>query len=1024
VLAVVALAAALLATGAVAAPRRAAATSGFTDVRYGGQDRYDTAAQVGQAAFPNGAINAVIASGENFPDALAGAYLAGVKSAPMLLTPSARLSDFTAAALRQLKTKNVFLLGGPNAISPAVESQLSSQASTSQQGGNLVVTRIAGPGRYDTAALIATNGGPVGAIGNAPTAVVASGANFPDALSGGPASVAKNFPILLTDPSFEPQQTENALEQLGITNILLLGGTSAVSDGAKSQLSHNGSRTVTRIAGADRTDTAAQFYEFGITNLSFSVGKVALANGTVFPGPDALAGAPLAGHAPTGILLAATADTLGSFTTNEISKHASTLTLGLIFGGSASISPAAESQFRAAAGGSSPGPISLSSTTVQAGQAVHGTVANPSTISSITVSGCGLSSQSVPFDSNGNFSVTIPSTQAAGTCTLTFTTKDSSGGTTVQSFAITVTAATLHGLPVLKSASLTLGGPGSGGDSITYAFDPPPNPSSIPTANNFRVYRPSGAFAAGVGTPQPATNGWTVRFPAGATYNAALATVWQGAVPGPAGNFNIEGAVAVSAPAVQNVTTLAPDLTAVAVQTAGTGLTATFTFDQPLKSTSSPSGPPASFFAASCAAGGPCFELVDASGVTHKESSSTPPTLAAANQVNVTFDSVPLPTQQISRAVVQAGRIESTDPSPLGNPLESVSNPTPAPPATAKADLVGATEINCSVFPAPVPSPPPGSAKVFGGATTPQTPGMATTPGCTAAGNPTSNPIVVQFLFDRPLGGTGTACMTDGGTLPCSLFSLIDGGGVTAVASSLSDEQAIHALFPDPSDRSRLNLTFKPGRIASATGVSVATDASAPGCPTSPSSATNTCVVDESVLLAPGTAGPPPGVLNLPEVQKVTIGSNDTTVTFVFDQALEPCGNVSPPDCSTSDPNSTFGATFGDEECPSSTPGSACGLPLSFFRIYDANGIAAKPGAPSGSEQTACVQSGGGASNSISNDAKSYTFSICNGSFGTSAGPGFHVADAQKAVAAGLGVQDATVTNVPFPEGSVLTAAG
>jgi len=71
-----------------------------------------------------------------------------------LLTLPDAIPPSLTAALRNLKVKNVVILGGPSAVSPGVESQLQVTASTSSAGGNLSVTRLAGALRYDTMAAI------------------------------------------------------------------------------------------------------------------------------------------------------------------------------------------------------------------------------------------------------------------------------------------------------------------------------------------------------------------------------------------------------------------------------------------------------------------------------------------------------------------------------------------------------------------------------------------------------------------------------------------------------------------------------------------------------------------------------------------------------------------------------------------------------------------------------------------------------------------------------------------------------
>jgi putative cell wall-binding protein len=134
--------AAALAVGMlVAAP--AAADEGFRIERVAGEDRYETAAFAALAAFPAGADAVVLARGDDFPDALAGAYLAGQLGGPVLLTQPAELPEVTATAIETLGATQIYLLGGPAAISPEVEEGF---------GEEFTVTRVQGTTRYGTAA--------------------------------------------------------------------------------------------------------------------------------------------------------------------------------------------------------------------------------------------------------------------------------------------------------------------------------------------------------------------------------------------------------------------------------------------------------------------------------------------------------------------------------------------------------------------------------------------------------------------------------------------------------------------------------------------------------------------------------------------------------------------------------------------------------------------------------------------------------------------------------------------------------
>ena len=90
-------------------------------------------------------------------------------------------------------------------------------------------------------------------------AFVASADTFPDALSAGPAAAHRQSPVLLVRQDAIPQSVQTELHRLHPDNIILLGGTDAVSQrvGEKLLDTNYTNGTVTRIAGADRYDTSA-----------------------------------------------------------------------------------------------------------------------------------------------------------------------------------------------------------------------------------------------------------------------------------------------------------------------------------------------------------------------------------------------------------------------------------------------------------------------------------------------------------------------------------------------------------------------------------------------------------------------------------------------------------------------------------------------------------------------------------------------------------------------------------------------
>jgi putative cell wall-binding protein len=260
-----------------------------TTSRVGGANRYDTARLAALANFPGGSSTVILASGENFPDGLSASALAGAMGVPLLLTPTAALAAETVSALATLHAHTVQIVGGPSAVSAGVISQL-------QGLGYSVPTAIAGADRYATSAAVATAAAasaPVGTINGLKTAIIATGENFPDALSAGAAAYAKHLPILLTTTASLSPSVGPVVTALGIKNVLIMGGPSAVSAATETAIKALGV-TTTRVAGATRFETAADMAQLAINpafsgGLSMSASTIILASGLNFP--DALVAA-------------------------------------------------------------------------------------------------------------------------------------------------------------------------------------------------------------------------------------------------------------------------------------------------------------------------------------------------------------------------------------------------------------------------------------------------------------------------------------------------------------------------------------------------------------------------------------------------------------------------------------------------------------------------------------------------------------------------------------------------------------
>jgi len=290
--------------GWVASPRlldaRAAVVSRPDIRRLSGANRYATAAAISAATFTPHVQYLFIATGLNFPDALAGGALAAQLGSPLLLVQTNSIPPATLAEVQRLQPEEIYVLGSSGVVSESVAVQLSTHAPT---------YRLAGANRYATAVAV-SSGWPAGV----PNVFIATGANFPDALAGVPASGALGGgPLLLTAQTSLPPETAAELMRLDPARVVILGSSGVISDAVASQISAAAGAPVLRLAGANRFATAATVsaYAFPAAETAF------VANGLDFP--DALAGGP-SGGAFGGPLLLSTATSAQPPTMQELQR--------------------------------------------------------------------------------------------------------------------------------------------------------------------------------------------------------------------------------------------------------------------------------------------------------------------------------------------------------------------------------------------------------------------------------------------------------------------------------------------------------------------------------------------------------------------------------------------------------------------------------------------------------------------------------------------------------------------------------
>ena len=113
-----------------------------------------------------------------------------------------------------------------------------------------IVDRLSGLTRYDTMRTIMKTG-----FSSADTVVIASGANFPDALGASALAGTNDAPILLTASDTLSWQTCNEIKRLNPEKAYIIGGTSAISSGVESSIRSLGV-TTERVSGDTRQLTA------------------------------------------------------------------------------------------------------------------------------------------------------------------------------------------------------------------------------------------------------------------------------------------------------------------------------------------------------------------------------------------------------------------------------------------------------------------------------------------------------------------------------------------------------------------------------------------------------------------------------------------------------------------------------------------------------------------------------------------------------------------------------------------------
>lgn len=204
--------------------------------RIWGSDRYATSLAIAKE-ITGGASGGLdepygfVATGRNYPDALAASSMAYGLDIPIYLCPGTSISTETLDAMAFDGVERVVIIGGETAVNASVQTALNTRFGASN------VMRVWGSNRYETAAELASFAEGEFKFG-ASGLCVATGQNFPDALSGGVLAGARYAPILLADGTTLSPATAEFLDmhENEIRWVTFLGGDSALPDVTKAAI--------------------------------------------------------------------------------------------------------------------------------------------------------------------------------------------------------------------------------------------------------------------------------------------------------------------------------------------------------------------------------------------------------------------------------------------------------------------------------------------------------------------------------------------------------------------------------------------------------------------------------------------------------------------------------------------------------------------------------------------------------------------------------------------------------------------
>jgi putative cell wall-binding protein len=212
----------------------------------------------------------VLATGENFADALAGGYLAAKKGAPIVLTkPKVAQQIVNWINVRLRSGGMIYVLGGTGAVPEECLAGLDP---------SFTIDRLSGKNRYETNLKILNAAG----VTNEDI-LICTGENYADSLSA--SSTGRPMLLVNTKKNVLNEDQKAFLAAHSSNNFYIIGGTGAVSEDIEAQVAQI--KAPKRLSGKGRYQTSVAIAEEFFDHPEYAV--LAFAQNY----PDGLSGGPL-----------------------------------------------------------------------------------------------------------------------------------------------------------------------------------------------------------------------------------------------------------------------------------------------------------------------------------------------------------------------------------------------------------------------------------------------------------------------------------------------------------------------------------------------------------------------------------------------------------------------------------------------------------------------------------------------------------------------------------------------------------